>query len=436
MGDDVQLISSRFVFTIVCGVVLASAFDMGMPICTAADFSWTTSLDEPASATADEALVVVLVTNDVYAEPVKTSKGRSISREPCWCERSLRRSAAKIPAGYWNPSAPIQFQHWPMGLPPIITGGTASGEAGRAIMFVTDGRYRILAMSVGVPEGDDLTRLIEDAEDSRLLLRRHSTDPNELIRQLADRTRGRLNRLWQIELDRHLAALGEGDSEPILDVVDETERYTAGLKLQIGAIAGKLQAVYLKDAQMRFGLTDATDLDRLIILEQHATTRAPWVTIMLPFLVGGDLRLLSTDLVEIVWDRWVMPVETPGKKKKEAAALADWVSQHGDRLSFAFRIVPPLMSERSQTQLVDDVARRRGSGWQDLDDAVNAGPTRQVTVGELAGWLTQTNGKPVDLQRPSRVRILFFRSAKDSPYPIRDGSAPGRATTMIRQVQK
>lgn len=416
---------------------MASAFGTGRLVCTATDFSWSAPLGDTAKATADDALVVVLVTNDVTAD-LAPSKNRSATRVMCWCERSFRRSAAKIPPGYVDPSAPIQFQHWAIGLPPIITGGIASGDVGRAIVFATDGQYRILAMSVGVPEGDDLTRLIEDAEDTRLLMRRHSTDPNELIQQLADRTRGRLNRIWQIALDQQLTALGEGGNDPIKDVIDETERYTASIKLQIGTIAGKLQGVYLKDAQMRFGLTDATDLDRLVILEQHAATRGPWATVMLTFLVGGDVRLLATDLAEIVWDRWVMPVETPGDQAKQATALVDWVSQHGDGLPFAFRVSSPLMSERAQSQRAEvaDVARRRGLGWQDLDDAINAGPTRQVTVGELAGWLSHTNGRPLDLQRPSRVRVLFFRSAKDSPYPIREGSPPGRAITMIRQVQK
>lgn len=434
-GEEVQVLSSRFVFKIVCGVVLASAIVTVIPVCKAADFSWSVALDAPTQETAQDSLIVVIVTNDVPAEQIRPSKKRTVTREMCWCERSLRRSAAKIPAGFTAPSAPIQFQHWAIGLPPILTGGMASGDVGRAMVFITDGQYRILAMSVGVPEGDDLTRLIEDAEDTRLLLRRHGTDPNELIKELADRTRGRLNRIWHIELDRQLAALGDGDSESITNVFDEMERHTDSTRLQIGAIVGKLQGVYLKDVQMRYGLTDATDLDRLVILEQHAATRAPWVTILVPFLVGADLRVLYTDLAEIVWDRWVMPVETPSEHKKEAAALADWISQRGDRGSFAFRISPPLMIERAQNQQLD-VARGRSSGWKDLEDAINAGPIRQVTLSELAGWLTQTNSQPVELQRPSRVRVLFFRSAKDSPYPIREGSPPGRAVTMIRQVQK
>ena len=421
--------------TLVCIAASATVILTSLPVYAADDFSWSPPLGAVAETTADDALIVVLITNDVAGDA--PWKGLSAKRELCWCERSFRRSVARIPAGYFNPAAPIQFQHWAIGLPPIVTGGGGQ-DIERAISIVTDGQYRVLALSVGVPDGDDLTRLIEDAEDTRLLMRRYSTERNEMTQQLADRTRGRLTRMWQIELDERLAALGETDVDPVTDLLVQTELLTSKVTLQLVPIASQLQGVYLKDVQMRFGLTDASDLKRLVILEQHSDTRAAWATTLLPFIVGADLRLLYTDIAEIVWHRSVMPIERSDQDATSATTLADWVLQRGDNNSFAFRISAPLMSQRDPSQRfeVADVARRRGLGWQDLDDAINAGPIRQVTPGELAAWLSQTQGKPLDLEHPTRVRFLFFRSSKDSPYPIREGSPPGRAITMIRQVRK
>ncbi len=447
MSVSVQFLGSRIDLTMVLGAVLAGVLIVSVPVHAASDFSWSTPMAAVSSETVDETLIVVLITNDVAVAPdaaapdavgVQATKKTNAANNLCWCERFFRRSAEKIPAGYLDPSAPIQFQHWAVGLPPIVTGGDSASDTPRAMLFVTDGQYRILSMSVGVPNEAEITRLIEDAEDTRLLLRRYTDDPNEIIHQFADRSRRRLTRVWQMELERQLDALGESEVDTIVDLLSETDRYTSKVKLKLGPIASQLQGIYLKDVGMRFGLTDASDFARLVVLEQHTATRAPWVAAMLPFVVGADLRSLYADLCEIVWDRWVMPIENPDEKAQVETSLAEWVTQRGDEKSFALRMSSPLMSERAQTQLfeVADVARRRGMGWQDLEDAVSAGPVRQVTPGELAEWLSQTHGKFIDLQRPSRVRVLFFRSSQDSPYPIREGSPPGRAITMIRQVQK
>lgn len=436
MGDFVRFRDARFSVTTACGAVLAFLLSPWGPQSAANEFSWSTPMGEIAGPTADDALIVVLVTNDVAAE--LTATRQSTERSGCWCERPFRRSVTRIPAGYFAPSAPIQFQHWPIGLPPIINGGEDASDVNRALVFLTDGQYRILAMSVGVPGDDELTGLIEDAEDTRMLLRRHADDPNEMIRQLADRTRGRLTRIWQITLDQQLTALGETSVDPIRDLLGETERHTSNVQLQLVPIASQLQGVYLKDVGMRFGLSDGSDFQRLVVLEQHSATRMPWATVLLPFLVGADLRSLSTDFAEIVWHRWVMPIKRPGQPDAETTTLADWIDQHGEQDPLALRLPAPLMSNvaKSERFEVTDVARRRGLGWQDLDDALSGIAVREVTAGELAEWLSQSQGQPLDIARPSRVRVLFFRSPNDSPFPIREGSPPGRAITMIRQVQK
>ncbi|TWT66492.1 hypothetical protein CA85_25870 [Allorhodopirellula solitaria] len=429
----------------VCGAVLATVLDSGPRVYAADPVSWSTPMGEVPAATADDALVVVLMTNDVAAQ--QNARKRRSQPVSCWCQRSFERSVSRVPAGYSLPSAPIDFQHWAVGLPPIVTGGERPSDVERAIAIVTDGKYRILALSVGVPHGQDLRQLIEDAEDTRVLLRQDSSDANEssvkeTVGRIVDRIRGRLNRIWQRELDRQFDALGEPDGDPIDDLFEETTRYTSAVKLRLGSIAGQLHQVYLQDAQTRFGLTEASDLNRLAILEQHPATRLPWVTTLAPFVVGSDLRSLYTDLAEVTWGQCVMPVERPGEQPSEAAddplSLAEWVSQRDEKRPFTLQLRPPLLEDRISPQRaqVTDVARRRGLGWQDLDAVVKVTPSREVSPGEIAAWLSQTDGKPIDLRRPSRARFLFFRSPSDPPYPIRDGSPPGRAISMIRQVQK
>ncbi|SMP54277.1 hypothetical protein SAMN06265222_104229 [Neorhodopirellula lusitana] len=395
---------------------------------------WTSPMREVDTATADQTLLVIVITDDIDPAWISLDKTIRLANRPvCWCETSITKAVAAIPPGFAHPSAPIEGQHWPLGIPKVLTGGESNLPPGRTITVVTDGHYRTLGVIVGIPEDQELVRLIEEAEETRGWLRQHRREPDQLVKKLAERSRQRLPRIWQLQLDQQVAALGTTPLEQVADAISQNERFTKQVQIRFGQVADQVQHTYKQHIEQRFGMTPETDFRRLVALEQHSATRMPWMTTLLPFMAGADLRNVYLDLAETVWDQRAMPIQMQGKDP-----LGDWLTQFGDQGPFALHIPPPYLRNRTELQLakVSDIAQRRGFGWQDLDEALGNGPVRETNLRELATWLYRSKKRPLDLQRPSQTRYLFFRSSTDSPYPIRDGEPPGRSITMIRQVQK
>ncbi|MFG0286920.1 MAG: hypothetical protein ACF8CQ_02030, partial [Rhodopirellula sp. JB044] len=276
-----------------------------------------------------------------------------------------------------------------------------------------------------------------DAEDTRMWIRQFPDHPKEFVKQIADRNRERVTRIWRLELERQLEVLATASGEAEQPFEDSTT-LTEEIVVRLGPLADQLQNVYLKDVQMRFGLTEKSDLDRLVVLEQHAATRMPWASTIGPFVAGADLRKLYVDLAEIIWSRSAMQIAVPGELAGEPDVVADWVSQQDAQAAFTFELTPPLLSRRGGTQRipVSEVARRHRLGWDDLDAEIEELAMLRVSNRDLAKWLIRGQRRPIDISRPSHARYLFFRSAADRPYPIRDGEAPGRTITMIRKVQR
>ncbi|WP_144059405.1 hypothetical protein [Rhodopirellula sp. SWK7] len=420
--------------------VLLLVIGLGLcPSASADELQWSTPLGELPGENRDQALVVVLITNDVSTEWESGRVSRRASfAEKCWCGESFLRAVSDVPSGFFHPSAPVYWQHWPLGLPHVLTGGENVTGPGRCAVVVTDGFYRILEFFVGVPDRGELTALIGDAEDTRRWMRQHTKQPSEFTKQIADRNRQRINRLWKLELDQQLVAMGESSQQKVAGPIEEAERFTEEAKVRLSPLATQLQKVYLKDVQLRFGLTELSDFERLVILEQHSATRLAWTSVMAPFIAGADLRSVYEDLVEIVWDRKMMSLRRHEDDSASDDALDNWISRHGDQDPFAFEIQLPRLSRSGQRQRVpvSEVAERHGLGWKDLDSEIKEVPIRQVTTRELATWLTRHERRPIDVRRPSHARFLFFRSATDRPYPIRDGEPPARSITMIRQVKR
>ncbi len=398
------------------------------------ELAWTDPLSKFTNDAADRALVVILITDDVAEQwPSRPGKAMVPNSDACWCARPFAKTAQNIPEGFFHPSAPITWQHWPLGLPGILTGGDKVTASGRIIVVVTDGDYRILGFSVGIPDDDELTRLIEDAEDTRTLMQAHHRQPELLVQALVERSSSRISRLWRITLDQQLTAMGKTPQRNETDELKQNDHFTRDVQLRLGLIAVELQNVYEKDIELRFGLKLPGDAQRLISLEQHSTTRMDWTQCLNPFIIGGDIRSLHLDLAEIVWNQRVIAVQP-----SDSEALTHWIAVQGKEQSFVLQIPLPVLAARQASQLaeVSPAAERRGLGWNRLEETLRKCPIRQVNVNELASWLLNSGGRPLDLRRPSQTRYLFFRSAADHPYPIRDGDPPGRSITMIRQVQK
>lgn len=414
--------------------------------------NWSSDFIRLDDAESERALLVLVFTNDVSPKWLRASKvPRAVGTPVCWCETTFTQAAHRIDPGYFHPSSPIFWRRFPIGLPPILTGGNAHGDVPRTFTIVTDGQYRFLEMMVGVPEQADLSRLIEDAEETRMWMHQYCGNPAEanptrMIEAIVNRNLERLGRLWSNELLRQRNALGDEPFptspdgvlvHPFNDPVAVTELFLTRLR----SIAGQLQTVYLHDVQSRYGLTDASDIRRLAILEQHVDTRQSWTSCLSPFAVGTDVRKTYVPLAELIWNSRVMPSETMTSQTDRAslgAALSDWIDGQGNQHAFTLRVPFAFLASLGNDHRaeVSKVAKRRGLGWSDLKAELQKLPAYQTDPLQLATWLHQTGARPIDLNRPSPTQILFFRSALDDPYAIRDGEPPGRSVTMIRKVPR
>ncbi|MFG0288723.1 MAG: hypothetical protein ACF8CQ_11130, partial [Rhodopirellula sp. JB044] len=194
---------------VVSAVIFLMAFVVGMGS-FASEIAKLAPLAAVPTENREHALVVALITDDVsvdWATLRGIDRGDRTTPQPCWCAQYAEKSIANLPSGFLHPSAPIYFQHWPLGLPAVLTGGKKSSEPGRAFVVITDGQYRVLELSVGVPDGDDLSRMIGDAEDTRMWIRQFPDHPKEFVKQIADRNRERVTRIWRLELERQLEVL-------------------------------------------------------------------------------------------------------------------------------------------------------------------------------------------------------------------------------------
>lgn len=424
---------------------------------TAAEFAfdWSPALAPLDPDTSIESLVVLLLTNDVdptWAE-VRKRADRSIESTndwTVWCEKSFSDARRQIAPGYFHPSAPVLWQRLPLGLPPILTGGKPTADVSRAMVVVTDGDYRVLEFMVGVPSTDELTRLIEDAEETRRWMHQHHASPRELSVAMVDRNQARVGRLWKTEMQQQLVALGESPPEQTLDPIERNKAFTDEIRVRLRPIGRQLQIAYLKEAQLRFGLTNQTDLRRLSILEQHGDTRMPWAWCLSPFLAGVDVRECYRQLAEMVWGQRAIAATrlrslqaNEGRNENADAVqplagetLASWIEHQGDRSPFALKLTAVFMKDNNDRAVVASVAERHGLGWGDLDETLSQSPVLEVSALELAIWLYRNGRRPIDLSRPSDARVLFFRSRNDHAHLIRDGDPPGRSITMIRQTQR
>ncbi|MEO1527574.1 MAG: hypothetical protein AAFX06_19265 [Planctomycetota bacterium] len=367
---------------------------------------------EPLSAIGSGSkLVLMLVTDeDAFAAG---SDVEAESRE-LWCERSLLTSVASLLEQRPELKERLELQKFAAGTPAILTGGHARPWPRRVVIVITDGSYRLLSFVVGVPQTRELTKLIEDAEETLAILRLNDSNPKLLAEALADRTEERVDRAYVAVMRQEMAEYVWGDT---LTDADETWRR------KFMGVAHEFDPVYRFDAKLRFELEDSGDAIRLRALEQHLEPRRGWCDTISPFIVGRPANQALPTIIDSVWN------ETPvlPKSVTDHEELLSWYKTQRDNSMVVLAIRPPLMArQKSWPPPTEQKGKLAGRGWSALEKAMSAHPFRTVDASELATLMSNHGEQVFDFLLPSRARYVFFEPGKERTFVIREGDLPAK----------
>lgn len=305
------------------------------------------------------------------------------------------------------------------GLPVELTGGARPALPSRCIVAICDGQYRLLNLSVGVPDGSELINQIEDAEECKTLLRLGDGSPKKMGAAIMERGDKRMRRIYREALDKILETVTWDES---FHVIDEPWLN------RFAELSSALQPVYLVDAKLRFGLTDPSDQVRLLVLEQHCETRHDWCQAISPFVLGRSMESLLRPLVESIWDRPAVINTSPADFRQAIQLFQD----QRENAVQVFAIQPPL-SRRLIAWPPPDVSLRKSRmrDWNALEKVLAKHIIKSVHAEELAILITEAELEPIDLIRPAALRYVVFEPGKRMPLLIRETDLPGKITRRL-----
>ena len=310
------------------------------------------------------------------------------------------------------------------GLPSLLNGSPSGrnpsrGDSvrslpSRGLVLVCDGNYRLLSFLVGVPQSDSLARLIEDSEETRSLLSLQEKAPQRFMTTLINRARGRVTRNY----DRVLAQWSQNDAGS--ESLGETGAEWQG---QFRSLVTDLRPIYLFDVKLRFALSDASDLVRLIILEQHCETRRDWCDSVIPWVAGRPTKEIIQPLVECIWEMPAVIRTGPG----EHAKLLEWFDSRRAAGTVTLAIHPDFISGQQPWPPPETNPNKIANrGWPDLEALMGKQPIRMVNAAELAVVLAHSGDGPINLTQPTRGRYVVFTKSQRSPVVIRESDLPGK----------
>lgn len=389
----------------------------------ASPIPWQPPFETISPSSANRQLVLIAITND---DPFPRT-GRALSRRddnakptrlPTWCDPVLAHAYRKALQERPDLREILQLQSIRAGLPRELTGGVDRNTPSRAIVAICDGNYRLLAIAVGVPDANDLLGLIEDAEETRSLRQLHVDDSKQLVTELANRSKERLARLWKSALDEMLVAF-DGD-------VGKLDELKSDWSSQIQLLGETFEPSYVGDVKLRFGLGDATDRTRLVVLEQHLQTREPWALCMIPFIAGIDFHDSWQHIPELIWGH--QPITST-----EDEDLLEWFDTQIETESIVIALRPPMNMSRTPWPPVTEKGARRGVGWAEVHAEAVKLPYRTIDLQQLASLLRARELGSVDVMRPTFTRYLYFQPEKRQPTEIHEGDPPGRFSGLLKR---
>ncbi|MDA9859296.1 hypothetical protein N9D23_14350 [Rubripirellula sp.] len=420
----------RFIAILISLLASTQAFSQKLEPATV--LKWAEPFGAISSAVDDSQMVLLVVTDDdpfqskaaPRSQPKSDTKQveveRVIEEPPVWCGRLIAKAFGKALKVRPDLSDKLSLQALSAGLPPELTGGVSSTQPSRAIVFLCDTRYRLLAFCVGVPDVDQLMTMIEDAQDVNQSL---SLDPelthHDLVHALVDRNQPRLDRLWRNTLHEVTLAFDAKPGQPIrvMDLDPTVERV-----LELDAM---LKSAYEIDVRLRFGLNDANDRRRLVILEQHPQARLSWCEVLTPFIASFNLIDHWRGLVESVWG---FP---PITADADINDLQTWVTEQLPSNPVVLVIRPT--HQAASLPWPPATNDRRGKAWQKVHEQALTHPYRKVDYQQLASLLHLRQLRPIDVLASSPIRYIMLDRNASTSATIRENDPPGRFASMLNR---
>ncbi|QDT07680.1 hypothetical protein K227x_61080 [Rubripirellula lacrimiformis] len=404
----------------------------------------------PISATeADDKLVLLLITND---EPIRVDDAVDVA------DGDDQRAAVDAPNGVYgwctdvfadafrelrhrrpDLRSKLMLQWLPAGLPRELTGGKVSNGTARAVVLLCDGHYRLASFLVGVPDADDLLTLIEDGQEFQRLRSLDTQGRQRVVANLAGRSSQRMDRLWRQVLEESVVAMdgaaddrggvkdrGIGELEP--DFSYESFDQVATQRMLV--LNERFGDMYLADVRLRFGLTEASDVERLVTLEQHIQTRRPWCEAMIPFIAGIQVDQQWPTLVELIWGHPAI------RGDFDASELVQQIKTLGKDETFVFSIQPPTALRNIPWPPISDDTSGAGAGWQRVQELATKTRYREVDWQQLAAAIRGGDLTPIDVRGNSLLRYVILPAGKTKPLPVFQNSPPGRVVGLLKRFNR
>ena len=356
---------------------------------------------------------------------VMTDDDETTDASQFWCRKDFDhsiRAAARVRSDI--PTI-CRFQSLGAAASKHVSGGASRSQSMRAITAVCDPSYRLLALSVGVPTGDELLAMIEDAQQVQTLLGLSQDQRPKLVQAVSERSDARLSRMWRSAMKQALDSIDSTKNLLGATTFDSEDVF----RKQLVRIAMNLQEVYHADVKNRFDLRDATAVNRLLALEQSLQTREPWCDALMPLLAGVNLEQHWMDLAEMVWRTDV------GSTKVDAADLLTWWDEQVSREPMVvLRISPPTLMQAVPWPPGGDAGEKRGMGWNDLVEKLAKQPTREVDSRVLAHLIQERGLAAVDLWIPSRLRYLVYDPQSKKSLLIRQRDIPAQHIGRLKRL--
>lgn len=378
---------------------------------------------ESINWSSENELILLVITNDLPWPSRATGRQRvdELRQESTyWCKKEIDHAVRSLNTDHPRLASKLRFQSISAGLPMELTGGKSDESPSRAVVAVCDNQYRLLSFVVGVPDANELASMIEDAEETSVLIQHTKDDPQTVIDRLADRSRSRINRRFRSVLADIVSAARSGGNDD--DYADPQV-----LRNSIRMVALDIDPIYSLDAKLRFAIHDPSDLIRLQVLEQHVETRRPWCETMLPFVVGVSFIDTWQPLVESIWGH------PPITEQSVDTDLHLWVRSRSDSNSIVLMIESPMKLKHLNWPPVNDPTDRRSVAWNDAHTQALKNSFRVVSVGNLANLIREFELKPINLYQPTFVRYLILQPKTLTPIVIRPSDPPNRFRRMLKR---
>ena len=374
-------------------------------------------------------IVLMLVTNDnafrdSHSDAKKTAAETTDPSRHGWCAPDFEKSCKRMLEVRPDLKNCISLQSIFAGTPLELSGGKPANTPSRVVLFVCDGNYRILALSVGIPSADELTTLVEDAQEAKLLLGSNDTDRWHTTTLLVQRSKERIGRVWNLKLDevtqakeKQFALIRDGAVEPPSSLATLRELFIA------------LQPTFIHDAQLRFGLSTELDARRLVILEQHTETRDPWSQALTPFIAGMELRNTWKIFVEFLWQQCAVAADG------DQTDFLTWYDSHLKSGPFVLQVESPSHMQHLPWPPVAAPKHRNGTSWTTTHDFAMKFPVRTITPQQLTVLIRERELKPINFFSPSMARYLLVSSNNRLPQIIREQDLPARFLGLLRRAK-